>query len=91
MITPLQIRYHLQKYQGWEHTSQNKIEKVFIFQDFIKAMIFLNKIINPIEEQHSYPTIQINYNRVFISLYNHHVSAITERELALIDAFEKLV
>ena len=88
-VSPLEQRQKLNLLTGW--TIENgRLEREFIFKDFSRAMIFLNKIVNPIEESQNYPRITLTYNRVFISLFNNAVGALTLLDFEMAESFSKL-
>lgn len=67
----------------------NKIIKTFKFQDFIKAMAFVQKVALISEKHNHHPDILIKYNEVTIESYTHTTGGITEKDHQLIAAIEK--
>lgn len=53
------------------------------FRDFIAAINFVNRLIEPAESAGHHPDIAISYNRVTISLTTHDVGGLTEKDFAL--------
>lgn len=88
-ITPLEMRGKLANMAGWSIDS-GRLEKEFRFKDFARAMIFLNKIVNPIEENQNYPRIVITYDRVVTSLFNHQAGGITVMDFEMAVEFDAL-
>ena len=65
----------IQKYlselkEGWV-LDGSKITKEFKFEDFVKAMDFVNKVAGIAEEKGHHPDIAIHYNKVEITLWSH--------------------
>ena len=81
-LTERETQDFIFKNPGWS-LENGRLEKTFIFQNFARAIVFVNKIINPIEEFQSYPVIRIAYNRVMVSLFNHMQGHLTETELQM--------
>jgi 4a-hydroxytetrahydrobiopterin dehydratase len=90
-LNPIEIRQRLadMKASGWE-VVQGRLEKQYRFQNFARSMVFLNKIINPIEEFQNYPRISIVYDRVHVSLFTNHVGSITVMDLEMAMSFDEL-
>ena len=69
----------------------NKLEKEFVFKDFIDAFAFLTKVAIAAEKQNHHPEIYNVYNKVKISLQTHDAgNVVTEKDYTLaktIDAF----
>lgn len=85
----IEIRELLKSMPGWI-VDKDRLEKEYRFRDFIEATVFLNKIINPIEENQNYPQVSIAYNRVKVSLFTTTVGAITVMDLAMAKEFDQL-
>lgn len=72
-------------------TKDNKLEKEFVFKDFIDAFAFLAKVAIAAEKQNHHPEIFNVYNKVKISLQTHDAgNVVTEKDYTLaktIDAF----
>jgi 4a-hydroxytetrahydrobiopterin dehydratase len=84
-----EIQSLLQETPGWI-VEKNRLNKEFKFQNFSRAMIFVNKTVNPIEEHQNYPRILILYNRVFVSLFSNEVGALTTTDFEMAKQFNQL-
>jgi len=84
-----QITDFIRNHSGWL-LENGRLEKTFVFSNFSRAMVFVNKIINPIEEFQSYPVIRIAYNRVLVSLFNNMQGKLTELELSIAKEMDQL-
>lgn len=87
--TPIELRQALQDMPGWI-VENGRLEKLFRFQNFARAMVFVNKIVNPIEENQNYPRILITYDRVHVSLFNNAAGAITMIDLDMAKEMDEL-
>src|SRR3989338_1961960 len=74
------LAYLSQLGQGWEFLETNKIVKEFKFQDFIKAMEFVNKVALLADEAGHHPDIAISYSKVEITLWTHFVKGLSKNE-----------
>lgn len=88
-LTDSQILENLSRLPDWI-LNRGHLEKTFVFPDFARAVLFVNRTVNPIEEQTLYPQIHIRYNRVEISILNPEHGVLTERDFILAKAIEDL-
>ncbi|MCC6516147.1 MAG: 4a-hydroxytetrahydrobiopterin dehydratase [Chitinophagales bacterium] len=74
------------------NTKDNKLEKEFIFKDFVAAFAFLTKIAIVAEKQNHHPEIYNVYNKVKISLQTHDAgNTITEKDFTLAKTIDSIV
>lgn len=88
-LTPIEVRQRIIGMSGWS-VENGRLEKEYRFQNFARAMVFVNKLVNPIEEYQNYPRILITYDRVHVSLFTNQVGAITETDIAMAKEFDEL-
>lgn len=67
-----------------------KLNKTFIFSDFIDAFGFMTKVAIQAEKSNHHPEWFNVYNRVEINLVTHEVGGLSTRDYELADAIEKL-
>lgn len=73
-------------------TKDNKLEKEFIFKDFVHAFSFLTKVAIEAEKQEHHPEIYNVYNKVIIKLQTHDAgNMITEKDFKLANAIDNLL
>ncbi|HEY9880320.1 MAG TPA: 4a-hydroxytetrahydrobiopterin dehydratase [Leptolyngbyaceae cyanobacterium] len=53
------------------------------FRDFIEAINFVNKLVQPAEAAGHHPDICISYNRVTISLTTHDAGGLTDQDFEM--------
>ena len=56
--------------KGWGDSNQ-KLERTFKFKDFNESIDFVNKVAKITETQNHHPDIEINYDKVKISITDH--------------------
>lgn len=88
-LTLPQISLELKKLKGWS-LSGGKISRLFQFDNFPSAVIFINRIVDPVCEMDHYPQITINYNRVTVTLYDHTAGGLTDRDFAVAVKIDEL-
>jgi 4a-hydroxytetrahydrobiopterin dehydratase len=68
--------------EDWE-VVDGALQREFRFDDFRKAMDFVNRVAEVAEEANHHPDIAIHYNRVTLRVWTHSENAITDRDVAL--------
>ena len=68
----------------------NTIVKKFSFSSFKEAVQFVNKLAIMAEEHHHHPVINIDYNRVEITLTTKDCGEITEKDFVLAQVIDTL-
>ena len=69
-LKPDQIRAQLLSTTEW-HLRGKKISRLFIFEDFIHGIEFINGVTKLAEAMNHHPDIDIRYNRVRFTLTTH--------------------
>lgn len=82
IVAPREIFEALKTLPGWLIV-EGRLEKEFRFANFSRALVFVNKVVNPIEENQNYPRILITYDRVRISLYTQEMGGLTLQDLSM--------
>lgn len=85
MATPLSeqdVQSRLSQLPNWSQDGQT-ITTVRTFKDFIAAIDFVNKLVEPAEAAGHHPDITISYNKVTISLTTHDAGGLTEKDFAM--------
>ncbi len=72
-------------------TRQDKsIVRTFTFKNFIEAIEFVNKMVEPAEKAGHHPDLAISYNKVTVSLTTHDAGGLTQKDFDLADVISKL-
>lgn len=72
----------LEKLPGWSPDG-NAIQRRLEFKDFKDAMAFTNRVAMIAEEANHHPDIEINYNKLKLTLTTHDSGGVTNRDLKL--------
>jgi 4a-hydroxytetrahydrobiopterin dehydratase len=80
-----EIKLMLGSVSGWTKAAGkiDKIEKVFKFKNFKKAMEFVNKVAEIAEEEGHHPDILIEWNKVTLTLWTHAIKGLFENDFIL--------
>lgn len=75
---------------GWL-PNKRSIEKKYEFADFAEAMQFVNGVADAAEAADHHPDIEINWNKVKLTLSTHSEGGVTRNDIALAKAVDGLV
>ncbi|HHP7229795.1 MAG TPA: 4a-hydroxytetrahydrobiopterin dehydratase [Xenococcaceae cyanobacterium] len=89
VLTETQISEKIQTLPGWNLDGQ-EITRTFQFSDFVAAIDFVNKLVEPAEAAGHHPDIAISYNKVTISLTTHDAGGLTNQDFALAETISQL-
>ncbi|MBD2202415.1 4a-hydroxytetrahydrobiopterin dehydratase [Calothrix sp. FACHB-1219] len=82
LLTEKEIENQASLLSGWT-VADKKLEITRKFQDFIQAIEFVNKLVEPSESLGHHPDIEISYNRVKIQLTTHDAGGLTQKDFDL--------
>jgi 4a-hydroxytetrahydrobiopterin dehydratase len=89
VLPDAQLRNALPQLPGWKQNG-NAIERVFQFENFVKAMEFVNQIAEAAEAVNHHPDILINYNKVTLTLTSHDSGGVTQRDIKMAGRINEL-
>ena len=84
-LTPEQISDRLATLDGWE-LQGSIIQRVFKFKDFVEAIAFVNRIVEPAEAANHHPDLAVSYGKVTVNLTTHDAGGLTEKDFDLAQA-----
>jgi 4a-hydroxytetrahydrobiopterin dehydratase len=84
-----QVAEGLQKLPNWT-LNGDQIERLLNFENFVDAMIFVNKVAEIAEEEQHHPDIRIVYNRVTLALTTHDAGGLTQKDLRMARQIDSL-
>ena len=85
-----EIKEAIKEIPAWEVEGKT-IERTFEFDDFTRAMDFVNGVAELAEEEDHHPDIDIRYNKVRLVLSTHSKGGLTELDFALAGKIDTLV
>jgi 4a-hydroxytetrahydrobiopterin dehydratase len=83
------IREMMFESKNWGN-SNKKLERTFKFKDFNESINFVNKVAKIAETQNHHPDIEINYNKVKISITDHEKGGVSDKCHKLVKDIDKL-
>lgn len=89
-LSKVEIEKRLVKLNGWS-SNNNKLVKKFEFENFKKAVEFVNKVGKVAERLNHHPNVYLHsYKKVDIETSTHSKNGITEKDFKLVGEIEKL-
>jgi len=76
------IKAELSKMGGWKLQGK-QIGKLFVFEDFLQSIRFVNRVAKLAEAMNHHPDIAIEYNRVRLTLTTHDEGGLTMKDFRL--------
>ncbi|AFY38270.1 pterin-4-alpha-carbinolamine dehydratase [[Leptolyngbya] sp. PCC 7376] len=90
LLTDADIQTKLAALPDWQRNG-NAITKTYKFKNFVEAIAFVNRLVEPSEAADHHPDVSIfSYNKVTINLSTHDQGGLTEKDFSLAETFEKL-
>ena len=85
-----QISLRLKPLKGWKRDGAF-ISKAFEFSDFMDGIAFVGRVARIAEKEPHHPHNNIRYTTVKLSLQTHSEGGVTEWDLELAEAIEKML
>lgn len=82
LLTDSEIQERLNHLPNWTLHGKT-IQCTRTFKDFIKAIQFINQLVEPAEAAGHHPDLAISYNKVTISLTTHDAGGLTDKDIEL--------
>ena len=80
------------KVHGWTLNDEStRLSRRFEFEDFRKAMEFVNRVAELAEEQGHHPDIAIHWNKVDLVLWTHKIGGLHENDFILAAKISRLL
>lgn len=89
LLEQTEIEQRLQSLPGWQQRDR-AIECQRVFEDFVTAIAFVNRLVEPAEAANHHPDLGISYNKVTIALTTHDEGGLTEKDFDLAQAIAAL-
>lgn len=67
-----------------------KLTRTWTFENFIEAIDFVNRLVDPAEKSGHHPDLSISYNKVVVSLTTHDAGGLTEKDFDLASVLSAL-
>ncbi|MEO0869137.1 MAG: 4a-hydroxytetrahydrobiopterin dehydratase [Cyanobacteria bacterium J06642_11] len=88
-LSNFEIRLHMRHLPDWT-TDGTSLYHTRTFANFIEAVEFVNRLVEPSEDLGHHPDITINYNRISLELTTHDAGGLTELDFQLATTISQL-
>jgi len=85
-----EIKKRLKTLNGWKRDGKF-ITKSFEFENFMDGIAFVTRVAEIAEKKEHHPDIHIRYTTVALSIQTHSEGGVTEWDLELAKAIERMV
>ncbi len=82
LLTEAEIKQQLNNLSNWTLEGV-KLQLNRTFKNFVQAIEFVNKLVEPAESAGHHPDIEISYNKVKITLTTHDAGGLTQKDFDL--------
>ncbi len=89
LLSVEEINQRASKLSDWE-LEGNKLKCVKQFKDFVEAISFVNKLVDPAESSQHHPDLEISYNKVTVILTTHDAGGLTEKDFNMAQTISSL-
>jgi 4a-hydroxytetrahydrobiopterin dehydratase len=90
LLSDSEVSTRLKPLKGWKHEGAF-IVKSFEFPTFMEGIAFIGKVARVAEKEEHHPDIHVRYTTVTLSVQTHSEGGITEWDLGLAGAIEKML
>jgi 4a-hydroxytetrahydrobiopterin dehydratase len=89
LLSESEIQERSQMLDGW-NVDFKTLRVTRKFKDFIQAIDFVNKLVEPAESAGHHPDIEISYNTVKIILTTHDAGGLTQKDFDLAQVISQI-
>lgn len=89
LLTVEEINQRASKLSDWE-LEENKLKCIRIFKDFVEAIDFVKKLVDPAETLQHHPNLEVSYNKVTVILTTHDAGGLTEKDFSMAKTISSL-
>ena len=84
-----QIRNQFASIRGWKRRGR-QIWKLYVFDDFMGGLRFLNRVAKLAEAMNHHPDVDIRYNKIKLTLTTHDEGGLTMKDFRLARKIDKM-
>ena len=86
-LTTTEIQQRLKELSDWQW-ADTTIKKQYVFESFMPAIRFVNRVAELAEAADHHPDITINYRKVTMALSTHSAGGLTQKDFTLAKKIE---
>jgi 4a-hydroxytetrahydrobiopterin dehydratase len=90
-LTPAEYKPYLEMVEGWIVIDNKKIERKFIFKNFVEALAFINEIGKIAEDEGHHPDLFLHdYKKVKVSLWTHAIGGLSINDFIVASKIDRI-
>ena len=89
LLSDVEIQERANQLEGWK-VEGKELRTTRIFKDFLEAIAFVNKIVEPAEAAGHHPDLEVSYNKVTVTLTTHDAGGLTSKDFDLAQSISQL-
>jgi 4a-hydroxytetrahydrobiopterin dehydratase len=89
LLTEAEVQEKASRLPNWTAES-SKLQCTRQFNDFVQAINFVNKLVEPAESAGHHPDIEVSYNKVKITLTTHDAGGLTQKDFDLAEVISQI-
>ena len=89
LLTEDKIKSALLQLNNWK-LLDNRIEKKFVFTDFLESIQFINAVATIAETMQHHPEWSNVYNKVTVTLTTHDAGGITQKDITFAEKMDEI-
>lgn len=89
LLSDAQIQERVNQLEGWT-VEGKELRKTCKFNDFVEAVNFVNKIVEPAEAAGHHPDLSVSYNKVMIALTTHDAGGLTSKDFDMAQTLSQI-
>ncbi|MDM9380239.1 4a-hydroxytetrahydrobiopterin dehydratase [Chlorogloeopsis sp. ULAP01] len=89
LLDEAEIQQKVSNLLGWTREGM-RLQCNRKFKDFVQAIEFVNKLVEPAESLGHHPDIEISYNKVKIILTTHDAGGLTQKDFDLAEVISQI-
>jgi 4a-hydroxytetrahydrobiopterin dehydratase len=89
LLTDAEIQAQASSLSGWT-VAGSQLQTTRKFKDFVTAIAFVNKLVEPAESAGHHPDIEISYNKVQITLTTHDAGGLTQKDFDVANVISQI-
>lgn len=89
LLSDREIQERTKQLEGWT-VEGKELKLTRKFKDFVEAIAFVNKLVEPAQTAGHHPDLAISYNTVTVCLTTHDAGGLTTKDFDLAQVFSRL-
>ncbi|MEC4816130.1 MAG: 4a-hydroxytetrahydrobiopterin dehydratase [Scytonema sp. PMC 1069.18] len=89
LLTEAEVQEKASQLPNWT-ADGSKLQCTRQFNDFVQAINFVNKLVEPAESAGHHPDIEVSYNKVKITLTTHDAGGLTQKDFDLAEVISQI-